>query len=92
VQFSLNAFVTVFSRGLDNAPGGRKSKRAAQQAAAAVTLRQLSRRLSNTQPKDFQEVIQVGGGERGSPVVRVNCQQIVRSSCSAHWLTALCLR
>lgn len=59
-QFSLNAFVTVFSRGLDHAPGGRKSKRAAQQAAAAVTLRQLSRRLSNTQPKDFQEVIQVG--------------------------------
>lgn len=23
-QFSLNAFVTVFGRGLDNAPGGRK--------------------------------------------------------------------
>lgn len=25
-QFSLNAFVTVFSRGLDLAPGGRKKK------------------------------------------------------------------
>lgn len=25
-QFSLNAFVTVFSRGLDHAPGGRKKK------------------------------------------------------------------
>jgi dynein heavy chain len=25
-QFSLNAFVTVFGRGLDSAPGGKRSK------------------------------------------------------------------
>ena len=42
-QFSLNAFVTVFSRGLDLAPGGRKKKQ------PKMTLRQLSRRISNTQ-------------------------------------------
>lgn len=51
-QFSLNAFVTVFSRGLDLAPGGRKKKK-------QITLRQLSRRLSNTQAKDFTEVMQM---------------------------------
>ena len=27
-QFSLNAFVIVFSRGIDNTPGGRKKKAA----------------------------------------------------------------
>ncbi len=40
----------VFSRGLDLAPGGRKKKK------PPMTLRQLSRRLSNTQAKDFAEV------------------------------------
>lgn len=52
-QYSLNAFVTVFSRGLDLAPGGRKKKK------PQMTLRQLSRRLSNTQAKDFTEVMQM---------------------------------
>jgi hypothetical protein len=42
-QFSLNAFVTVFGRGLDLAPGGRRKKKGAN-----VTLRQLSRRVSMT--------------------------------------------
>ncbi|KAJ9515913.1 hypothetical protein QJQ45_016901, partial [Haematococcus lacustris] len=51
-QYSLNAFVTVYSRGLDLAPGGRRKK-----APPPVTLRQLSHRLSNTQAKDFVEVI-----------------------------------
>lgn len=50
-QFSLNAFVMVFSRGLDLAPGGRRKKN------KNMTLRQLSRRISNTQAKDFAEVI-----------------------------------
>lgn len=52
-QYSLNAFVTVFSRGLDLAPGGLNKKK------RNITLRQLSHRLSDTQPKDFAEVMQM---------------------------------
>lgn len=48
-QYSLNAFVTVFSRGLDLAPGGPKKKE-------NVTLRQLQKRVSGN-AEDFNEVI-----------------------------------
>eukprot|EP00882_Tetradesmus_deserticola_P024604 GHRQ01026903.1.p1 GENE.GHRQ01026903.1~~GHRQ01026903.1.p1 ORF type:complete len:122 (-),score=27.43 GHRQ01026903.1:37-402(-) len=48
-QYSLNALVSVFSRGLDLAPGGRKKKE-------QVTLRQLQKRLSGN-PGDFDDVI-----------------------------------
>eukprot|EP00878_Enallax_costatus_P020623 GHUV01021808.1.p1 GENE.GHUV01021808.1~~GHUV01021808.1.p1 ORF type:complete len:1441 (+),score=543.76 GHUV01021808.1:4290-8612(+) len=48
-QYSLNAFVTVFSRGLDLAPGGPKKKE-------TVTLRQLQKRVSGN-AEDFNEVI-----------------------------------
>eukprot|EP00891_Asterochloris_glomerata_P001316 jgi/Astpho2/1316/Aster-06188 len=60
-QYSLNAFVTVFSRAIDIAPGGRKQK------APKVTLEQLTRRVTG-EPKDFQEVMEMarrssqGGG------------------------------
>eukprot|EP00879_Flechtneria_rotunda_P021343 GHRR01022494.1.p1 GENE.GHRR01022494.1~~GHRR01022494.1.p1 ORF type:complete len:925 (+),score=321.59 GHRR01022494.1:1101-3875(+) len=48
-QYSLNAFVTVFSRGIDQAPGScRKQEQ--------VTLRQLQKRLSGN-AADFEEVI-----------------------------------
>lgn len=48
-QYSLNAFVSVFLRGLDLAPGGPKKKE-------HVTLRQLQKRLSGN-AGDFDEVI-----------------------------------
>lgn len=47
---SLNAFVVVFARGLDLAPGGRK-KREEQ-----VTLRELQKRVSGN-AQDYEEVI-----------------------------------
>ena len=48
-QYSLNAFVTVFARGLDHAPGGRKKKE-------EVSLQQLARRLSGN-ARDYDEVM-----------------------------------
>ena len=41
-QFSLNAFVVVFSRGIDLTPGGRRKK----DPRTSMNLRQLSKRLS----------------------------------------------
>jgi hypothetical protein len=46
---SLNAFVVVFARGLDLAPGGRKKQE-------AVTLRELQKRVSGN-AQDYDEVI-----------------------------------
>jgi dynein heavy chain len=48
-QYSLNAFVNVFARGLDQAPGGRKKKE-------EVSLQQLARRLSGN-ARDYDEVM-----------------------------------
>lgn len=47
---SLNAFVVVFARGLDQAPGGRKKR------GDKVTLRELQKRVSGS-AQDFDEVI-----------------------------------
>lgn len=54
-QYSLNAFVTVFSRGLDLAPGGPKKKE-------NMTLRQLQKRLSGA-AGDYEEVIKKARGQ-----------------------------
>ncbi|DBA86689.1 TPA: Dynein alpha chain, flagellar outer arm [Trebouxia sp. C0004] len=50
-QYSLNAFVTVFSRAIDVAPGGRRKP------VPKVTITELNRRLTG-EPKDFQEVME----------------------------------
>lgn len=47
---SLNAFVVVFARGLDLAPGGRKKHE------EPVTLRELQKRVSGN-AQDYEEVI-----------------------------------
>lgn len=47
---SLNAFVVVFARGLELAPGGRKKPE------EKVTLRELQKRVSGN-AQDFEEVI-----------------------------------
>eukprot|EP00877_Chromochloris_zofingiensis_P015255 jgi/Chrzof1/9984/Cz04g22250.t1 len=51
-QFSLNAFVIVFARGLDLAPGGRAKKE-------HVSFRQLAKRVTDSTGKDFSEVMQM---------------------------------
>lgn len=53
-QFSLNAFVTVFSRGIDNTPGGRKKKGEQKE----MTMEKLQRRMSS-QAGDFEEVMEM---------------------------------
>ena len=53
-QFSLNSFVTVFSRGIDQTPGGKKKSKEADPNA----LQKLQRRATGT-PEDFQQVIQM---------------------------------
>lgn len=50
-QFSLGAFVTVFCRGLDHAPGA-----AGRKGGPSVTLRQLQKRVSGEAP-DFDKVM-----------------------------------
>lgn len=47
---SLNAFVVVFARGLDLAPGGRKKRQ------EPVSLRELQKRVSGN-AQDYEEVI-----------------------------------
>ncbi|MEW5298846.1 MAG: hypothetical protein WDW36_001923 [Sanguina aurantia] len=64
-QFSLNAFVLVFSRGLDQAPGGRRKKK-------MVTMRQLSRRITDSKPLDFGEVMQMARRSSGTGGVRTS--------------------
>lgn len=51
-QFSLNNFVSVFSRGIDVASGGRKKVSPSDPNA----LQKLQRRMTN-QPEDFEEVV-----------------------------------
>jgi len=51
-QFSLNAFVTVFGRGLDLAPGGRKKKK----LGGGMSFRSIVKRATG-EAKDFASVV-----------------------------------
>ncbi|KIY98975.1 dynein heavy chain, partial [Monoraphidium neglectum] len=55
-QFSLNAFVTVYGRGLDNAPGGRRKPAAAAAQPNEGVLPQMQRRVTGDR-REFAEVM-----------------------------------
>ncbi|KAK9817742.1 hypothetical protein WJX72_001478 [[Myrmecia] bisecta] len=64
-QYSLNAFVTVFARAIDFAPGGRKKKK-----SPTPTLAQMARRVTG-ESKKFEEVMEMArrssaGGDKSA--------------------------